>query len=263
LHLTVATYLDSILAAHREQAKADGRSLGDLVDRAGTMADTRDLAAALRRPGMAVIAEVKRRSPSKGALAPDLVPDVLAKGYADAGAAAISVLTDQAYFGGSPADLAAARAAVDVPVLRKDFTVSANDVADARLMGADAVLLIVAALDDAELQDFAALSHELGLAAVVEAHDEAEVERAVNAGATIIGVNQRDLFTFEVDTDRAVRVAAAIPDGVVKVAESGIRGPADAARLGQAGYDAILVGEHLVTNDDPGAALAALVAACS
>jgi indole-3-glycerol phosphate synthase len=258
------TYLDSILAAHREQAKADGRPLAGLVDRARAMGPTRDLAAALRGTGaMAVIAEIKRRSPSKGALAPDLVPDVLAKVYADAGASAISVLTDHAGFGGSPGDLAAARQAVDVPILRKDFTVSANDVADARLMGADAVLLIVAALDDAELKDFAALSHELGLAAVVEAHDEAEVERAVNAGATIVGVNQRDLFTFEVDTERAVRVAAAIPDGVVKVAESGIRGPADAARLARAGYDAILVGEHLVTNDDPGQALAELVAACS
>jgi indole-3-glycerol phosphate synthase len=259
----VATYLDAILAAHREQAKADGRALGDLVDQAKASEPARDFAAALVRPGVSVIAEIKRRSPSKGALAPDLVPEVLAKGYAAAGAAAISVLTDTAYFGGSPADLAAARAAVDVPVLRKDFTVSAADVADARIMGADAVLLIVAALDDAELRDFTELAAEVGLAVLAEAHDEAEVERALEANATIIGVNQRDLATFDVDTDRAVRVAGAIPDGVVKVAESGIRSPADAARLAAAGYDAILVGEHLVTSADPGAALAGLVAACS
>jgi indole-3-glycerol phosphate synthase len=259
----VATYLDSILAAHREQAKADQRPTGELVERARAAEAARDFAAALRRPGISVVAEVKRRSPSKGALAPDLVPDVLAKEYADAGAAAISVLTDQTWFGGSPTDLTLARGAVDVPVLRKDFTVSANDVADARLMGADAVLLIVAALDDAELRDFSDLSHDLGLTAVVEAHDEAEVERALDAGATVVGVNQRDLFTFEVDTDRAVRVAAAIPGTVVKVAESGIRSPADAARLHRAGYDAVLVGEHLVTADDPGRTLAELVVACS
>jgi indole-3-glycerol phosphate synthase len=259
----VATYLDAILAAHRAQAEADRRPLDALVERARSVGPARAFPAALRRPGMAVIAEIKRRSPSRGALAPDLVPDVLAKVYADAGAAAVSVLTDHAGFGGSPADLATARQAIDLPVLRKDFTVSAQDVADARLMGADAVLLIVAALDDAELRDFSDLATDLGLAALVEAHDEAEVERALQAGATLVGVNQRDLFTFEVDTDRAVRVAAAIPDGVVKVAESGIRSPADAARLADAGYDAILVGEHLVTNDDPGAALAELVAACS
>jgi indole-3-glycerol phosphate synthase len=263
----VATYLDAILAAHREQAEADGRTLAWLVRqakaRSGVGDHPRDFAAALRGPGLSVIAEVKRRSPSKGPLAPDLVADIVAKGYADAGAAAISVLTDVAFFGGSPADLTAARAAVDVPVLRKDFTVSAADVADARSMGADAVLLIAAALDDAELRDFAQLTAELGMAALVEVHDEAEVDRALAAGATIIGVNQRDLTTFEVDTDRAVRVAASIPGGVVKVAESGIRGPADAARLAEAGYDAILVGEHLVVSEDPAATLAELVAACS
>jgi indole-3-glycerol phosphate synthase len=260
----VATYLDEILAAHRARAAADARSLERVVEQARRASPARDFAEALRAgDGIAVIAEVKRRSPSKGPLAPDLVPGVLAKQYAAGGAAALSVLTDEDHFGGSAADLVEARSSVDVPVLRKDFTVSALDVADARFMGADAVLLIVAALDDAELRDLHALAEDLGLAALVEAHDEREVERALAAGARIVGVNQRDLVTFEVDTDRAVRVAAAIPDGVVKVAESGIRDAADARRLAVAGYDAVLVGEHLVTSGDPARAVSELVAACS
>ena len=264
----MATYLDAILAAHRSRAAADQRSLERAVEQARTAGAVRDFAGALRRDrrtgGVAVIAEVKRRSPSKGALAVDLVPGLLAKQYVDGGAAALSVLTDEQHFGGSVDDLVEARSSVDVPVLRKDFTVGPLDVADARAMGADAVLLIVAALDDAELRDLHALAtEELGLAALVEAHDEREVERALAAGAAIVGVNQRDLSTFQVDTDRAVRVAAAIPDGVVKVAESGIVRPADAARLAGAGYDAVLVGEHLVTSGDPTSAVRQLVAACS
>ncbi|MGH9154241.1 MAG: indole-3-glycerol phosphate synthase TrpC, partial [Acidimicrobiales bacterium] len=207
-------------------------------------------------------AEVKRRSPSRGDLAPDAVPAVLAKAYADGGATCLSVLTDARFFGGSPEDLAEARAATDLPVLRKDFTVSERDVCDARLMGADAVLLIVAALDGGELGRLVRLAGEVGLDAVVEVHDEAELERALAAGARLVGVNQRDLTTFEVDPGRAVRVAAAVPDGVVTIAESGIRGPQDAARLAAAGYDAVLVGESLVTSDDPAAAVRAL-RACS
>ena len=259
----MATYLDDILRAHRARAAADDRPLEVLLDRARRAGRVRDFAAALRAPGLSVIAEVKRRSPSKGALAPDLVAGLLAKTYASGGAAALSVLTDEDHFGGSATDLVEARSSVDLPVLRKDFTVDARDVAHARFIGADAVLLIVAALDDAELRDFHDLATELGLAALVEAHDEAEVERAVAVGASIVGVNQRDLVTFRVDTDRAVRVAATIPDGVVKVAESGIRGPGDVERLREAGYDAILVGEHLVTSRDPAAALRELVAPCS
>jgi indole-3-glycerol phosphate synthase len=259
----VATYLDDILAAHRARARSTDRPLDALVERARHAAPVRDFAAAVSAPGLSVIAEIKRRSPSKGPLAPDLVAGLLAKQYALGGAAALSVLTDEDHFGGSAADLVEARSSVDLPVLRKDFTVCAHDVAEARFMGADAVLLIVAALDDVELRDFHALAVDLGLAALVEAHDEAEVERALAAGARIVGVNQRDLTTFAVDTDRAVRVAAAIPSGVVKVAESGIRSPADAARLAAAGYDAILVGEHLVTSGDPGAALQELRSACS
>lgn len=259
----VATYLDTILDAHRQAAALDPRPIGDLVDAARSEPATRGFAAALAAAeGLAVVAEVKKRSPSRGDLAPEAVPGVLAKAYAAGGATCLSVLTDAEFFGGSPGDLGEARAATDLPVLRKDFTVSERDVCDARLIGADAVLLIVAALSDDELGRFLALAGEVGLDALVEVHDEAEVERALAAGAALVGVNQRDLATFEVDTDRAVRVAAAIPGGVVKVAESGIRGPEDAGRLAAAGYDAVLVGESLVTSDDPAAAVRAL-RACS
>jgi len=210
---------------------------------------------------MAVIAEIKRRSPSKGDLAVDLDPTSLAVEYADGGAACLSVLTDVDHFGGSVDDLVAARRASGLPVLRKDFTVSARDVCDARIMGADCVLLIAAALDDAELRSFLALSREIGIDALVEIHDEPELDRAVAAGADLVGVNQRDLVTFEVDTARAVRMAPLMPDGVVRVAESGITGPADVAVLAAAGYHAVLVGEHLVTSGDPRSAVAALRAA--
>lgn len=258
-----ATYLDRILAAHRETAAADQRSLDTLIDRATVRDDEpRGFRAALAATdGMAVIGEVKRRSPSKGDLAPDLDPAELARAYASGGASCLSVLTDSAFFGGSPDDLALARASADLPVIRKDFTVSAHDVVDARLMGADAVLLIVAALDDRELRDFHDLAAELGLDALVETHDEVEVERAMAARAALIGVNQRDLTTFEVDTDRAVRVRSAIPAGVVAIAESGIGGPDDAARLADSGFDAILVGESVVTSGDPASAVASLRAA--
>ena len=258
----MATYLDRIIDAHRAQAAVDHRPLTDLVDQARALAPTRGFRAALAAvDGLGVIAEVKRRSPSKGPLAPDLDPAALARDYADGGATALSVLTDVDWFGGSPEDLAAARAAVSLPVLRKDFTVSEHDVADARLMGADCVLLIVAALDQAELAGFHDLATDLGLDVLVEIHDEAELERALAVGATLIGVNQRDLVTFEVDTDRAVRMAPLMPQGVVRVAESGVRGPDDAARLAAAGYHAVLVGESLVPAGDPRGGVAALRAA--
>jgi indole-3-glycerol phosphate synthase len=187
-----------------------------------------------------------------------LVPEVLAKAYEDGGAACLSVLTDKEFFGGSPGDLAEARAATALPVLRKDFTVSEADVCDARLMGADAVLLIVAALSPLELRHLLALAVDVGLDALVEVHDEAELELALDAGAAIVGVNQRDLVTFDVDTRRAERVAAAMPDRIVKVAESGIRGASDARRLADAGFDAVLVGESLVSSPDPAAAVRGL-----
>ena len=255
----MVTYLDRILESHRAAAAEDSRPLDDLVEQARSLGPTRGFRRALiEADGLGVIAEVKRRSPSKGDLAPDLDPAELAASYEAGGATCLSVLTDASFFGGSPADLQAARQAVSLPVLRKDFTVSARDVVDARLMGADSVLLIVAALDDVELADFRALAAELDLDALVEAHDEAEVERALAAGADLVGINQRDLVTFEVDTARAVRVVPSLPAGVVRVAESGISSAADATGLREAGYHAVLVGEALVRSGDPRTAVFAL-----
>ncbi len=244
------TYLADILASHRARAADDDRSLPDLVERATGAPMPQDFSAALKRAGLACIAEIKRRSPSKGDLDPGLQPERVAKEYAAGGAACLSVLTDEQYFGGSAADLVAARQASGLPVLRKDFTVSELDVADTRLMGADAVLLIVAALEDDELRRCAAVAHELGLTALVEVHDEAELGHALAAGARVVGVNQRDLRTFEVDRERACALAARIPTDVIAVAESGIRDDADARRLAEAGFDAILVGETLVRAGD-------------
>lgn len=256
----MATYLDKILAAHRQAAQADPRDLTRLAAEASAMGACRGFGAALRTSAaIAVIAEVKRRSPSKGLLAPDLDPAGLAQAYQSAGAACLSVLTDGEFFGGSAADLHAARNAVDVPVLRKDFTVCPADVYDARLMGADAVLLIVSALAPSELEGLLALARRLGLDALVEVHDEAEAAVALEAGADLVGVNQRDLYTFEVDTERALRVAGVLPAQVTKVAESGIRSAHDVVTLAQAGFDAVLVGEALVTSPDAGAALRALL----
>jgi indole-3-glycerol phosphate synthase len=258
----MATYLDRILDAHRVRAAEDPRHLDALVVEAKAQPPARGFRAALveaaEHDGIAVIAEVKRRSPSKGALAADLDPAELGKAYAVGGAACLSTLTDHEFFGGSSADLVAAREGSGRPVLRKDFTVSAHDVCDARLMGADCVLLIAAALDDTELATFHALAIDIGLDALVEIHDEAELDRAMAIGATLVGVNQRDLVTFEVDQQRAVRMAPRMPEGVVRVAESGIRGPRDATVLARAGYHALLVGESLVKAGDPAAAVAAL-----
>ena len=255
----MATYLDRILARHRELAAADPRPLAERAEAAVAAPPARGFRAALAdAEGLAVIAEVKRRSPSKGDLFADLDPATLAGRYAAGDATCLSVLTDEEAFGGSPEDLAAARAAVAQPVLRKDFTVAEGDVYDARAMGADAVLLIAAALEDAELAAFHQLAGEVGLDALVEVHDEPELERALAVGATLVGVNQRDLVTFEVDTARALRMAPVMPAGVVRVAESGVRGPADAAALAGAGYHAVLVGESLVRSSDPAAAVAAL-----
>lgn len=256
----MATYLDAILAAHRAAAAQDHRSTDDLIAQAAELAPTRGFRDALMgATRLSVIAEVKRRSPSKGALAPTLDPAQLAVSYAAGGASCLSVLTDVDHFGGGPEDLIAARSAIELPVLRKDFTVSANDVCDARLMGADCVLLIAAALSDAELREYSELAATLGLDALVEIHDEAELERAVSCTrGDLIGVNQRDLTTFMVDQARAVRMASVMPDHTVRVAESGVRGRADALALAAAGYHAVLVGEHLVTAADPAAALGEL-----
>jgi indole-3-glycerol phosphate synthase len=261
------TYLDEIVAAHRAAAVASTVRRGAWADRAWEdarrSAPPRPFVEALRAGGerggrLQVIAEFKRRSPSKGPIAEDADPVATAVRYEAGGAACLSVLTDTAFFGGSPDDLVQARAATGLPVLRKDFTIDELDVVEARCMGADAVLLIAAVLSDAELRACAEAARVLSLAALVEVHDEAELARALDAGATLVGVNQRDLTTFVVDPDRARRVAKAIPGDVVSVAESGIRGSLDARRLADAGYDAVLVGEALMTAADPGAAVAAL-----
>ena len=255
-----STYLDTILDRHRELAERDMRSLDALLDEAHSQPPTRAFRSALAgRDTLGVIAEIKRRSPSKGDLNPGLDPAGLAATYERGGAACLSVLTDAEHFGGSVADLQAARAGCTLPVLRKDFTVSERDVLDARIMGADCVLLIAAALDPGQLAGFHALAVEVGLDVLVEIHDEAELDHALAADATLIGVNQRDLVTFRVDHERAVRMAAVIPDQAVKVAESGVRGGDDARSLRAAGYHALLVGETLVTSGDPVRAVADLI----
>lgn len=260
----MATYLDAIVAQHRASMAHDTRNRAELARSAlRARTEPRSLRAAIvaaQQAGdaPAVIAEIKRATPSKGPLVADLDPAALASQYAEGGAAAISVLTDGPNFAGSPDDLAAARSASGLPALRKDFTVSVVDVYDAAIMGADAILLIAAVLSDHELLRFAQVADELGLDVLFEAHDEREITRCVAAGATIVGVNQRDLVTFEVDTERACAVASAIPDAVTSVAESGIRDAADARRLAAASYDAVLVGETLVRSDDPASEIVSL-----
>jgi indole-3-glycerol phosphate synthase len=256
-------YLETIVAAHRAEAAADHRDLDTAASEAVEAGPVRPFDAAIRagrvRDGMAVISEIKRRSPSRGELDPALDPAVVATEYQAGGAACLSVLTDLAFFGGRPEDLRAARAACSLPVLRKDFTVSALDVCDARMMGADAVLLIAAVLDDLELSSFVDLARTLSLTALVEVHDERELARALDAGAGTIGVNQRDLRTFEVDHGRALALGGLIPDDVVGVAESGIRSADDVASLAAAGFQAVLVGETLVRSGDRRAAVAGLL----
>ena len=255
----MASYLDRIVEWHRRRADSDTRDLTDLEEAARSAPETRGFEQALRSGSkINVIAEVKRSSPSKGPLNPDLDPAAVAHAYQSGGAAAISVLTDTEFFAGSESDLRAARSATTIPVLRKDFTVCARDVLDARIMGADAVLLIVAALSDDELGELLDLSRSVGLDALVEVHDEDEASRALRAGATLVGVNQRDLFSFEVDTRRAARVAGALPAEVCRVAESGIRNREDVSLLADAGFDAVLVGETLVRRPDHAAAVSDL-----
>lgn len=253
------TYLDDIVAWHRRRSLNDSRSFVDLLDQAKGCVPTRGFASSIRAtPHLAVIAEIKRKSPSKGDLNASLNPASLALQYQRGGASCLSVLTDGNHFGGSVADLQQAREATTVPVIRKDFTVDVRDICDARIMGADCVLLIAAVLRPGELSSFLEVCREVDIDSLVEVHDETELNVALRAGATLVGVNQRDLVTFSVDQARAVRMAPLIPDNVVKVAESGVRGRADAIALRAAGYDAILVGEHLVTSSNPEDALTEL-----
>jgi indole-3-glycerol phosphate synthase len=262
---TVPGVLDEILAAKRDEVTLLHQpQTRDAIQRAALEAPApRDFCAALRREDghLAVIGEIKRRSPSKGELAPDLDPAGSAKAYESGGAAALSVLTDQLFFGGSVDDLQAARDATGIPALRKDFTIDETQVFEARAIGADALLLIVAAVsDNAVLRDLHALTRELGLAALVEVHDEAELDRALAIGAAVIGVNARDLGTFAEDLAVVEHLAGRIPPSVVAVAESAIRSGDDAARAGAAGFDAVLVGEALVRSPDPAAMVRTLAA---
>ena len=251
-------YLDKIVQSHRELVAREQRNLDDLVSQARALPATRGFAEQLvigSREQLCVIAEIKRKSPSKGVLHPDLNAANISALYEQGGASCLSVLTDEDFFGGSVEDLQNARASTSLPVIRKDFTVSEFDVVDARLMGADCVLLIAAALSNDELSRFFDLATHIGLDVLVETHDESELDRALNVGANIVGVNQRDLTTFEVDHARAERMASLIPPTVVRVAESGVRDARDARRLRDAGYDAVLVGESIVTAGDPAAAV--------
>lgn len=261
----VGTVLDEIIAGVVEDLSERKRavSLEELKDVAASRDSALNAEAALRGDGngVAVIAEVKRSSPSKGALAAIADPAALAVEYESGGASMVSVLTEQRRFGGSLADLEAVRARVDVPLLRKDFVVDPYQLWEARAYGADAVLLIVAALEQEQLISLVERTHSLGMTALVEVHDEAECERAVIAGARVVGVNNRNLKTLRVDRSTFARVVSVIPSGVVKVAESGVRGPYDVMDFVRDGADAVLVGESLVTGGDPRGAVRDLVAA--
>jgi len=259
----VPSVLDEIVAdvrvdvARREAAVP----LDEIKQRAADTAAAQDGLAALRAPGVGVIAEVKRRSPSAGSLAAISDPAHLASEYQAGGARMISVLTEERRFGGSLDDLDAVRLAVQIPVLRKDFVLSPYQVHEARAHGADVVLLIVAALDQNTLIGLRERVESLGMTALVEVHTEDEASRALDAGARVIGINARDLRTLDVDRSTFERIAPGLPTGVLKIAESGVRGPLDLIEYAAAGADAVLVGEGLVTTSDPRHAVAELVTA--
>ncbi len=252
--MTSKTILDEIIHWKRGEIASLKRARSEQAMRAeaATAPPPRDFAAALRAPGVRLIAEIKRASPSKGVLRPDLDAVALAREYEANGAAAISVLTDEHFFQGRLDDLRAVRRNVSIPVLRKDFVLDPYQVYQARAAGADAVLLIVAALDDGDLDALHRLIRQLEMSALVEVHDEAELERALKIAPRVIGVNNRNLHTFEVDLETTARLRPLVPADVVLVAESGVHTRADVARLAAIGADAMLVGEALVRATDVG-----------
>lgn len=258
-------FLDDIVAQTREDVarRRAEHSLDDLLAQLGPPDRGRPFSEALIAPGVSLIAEVKRASPSRGPIRPDADVAGIVTAYERAGAAACSILTEPHFFGGALDDLRTARAACALPLLRKDFIVDAYQLAEARLAGADAALLIVAALDEVEFADLLQVGQELGLDILAEAHTEDEVEAAIDAGAEIVGINNRNLKTLEVDPETVLNLLADIPAGTVVVAESGISERADVVRLGEAGVDAILVGEALMREDDPAAAIRSLLGAPS
>ncbi len=257
--------LQKIVAVKREEVAAArvGRDLPTLRREAVALGGLRDFVAgmrgAVRRRGAAVIAEIKKASPSKGVLRDDFRPAAIAASYERHGAACLSVLTDERFFQGSGAALEAARAACALPVLRKDFMIDAYQLYEARAMGADCVLLIAAILDDAELAEFEATAEALGMAVLVEVHDEAELDRALRLRTPLIGINNRNLRTFEVSLETTLAMCGRVPAERLVVSESGIHAPADIARLRAAGVQAYLVGEAFMRAPDPGAALASLL----
>jgi indole-3-glycerol phosphate synthase len=259
--------LPDILATIVEQKKldlavrkADPEGCTEMERRAErSISQRRNFLAALAGRQPAVIAEIKKASPSKGILAAEFDPAATAQLYQEGGAAAISVLTDEKHFQGSLSDLESARGAVRLPALRKDFTIDAYHIHQAAAYGADAILLIAAILTESEMREFRELAERYGMAALVEVHDAEELEPALASGARLIGVNNRNLHTFEVSLETSIRLAGKIPAGVVKVAESGIHSAADVQQLRAAGYQAFLVGEHLMKSGDPAGALRALL----
>jgi indole-3-glycerol phosphate synthase len=256
---TMPDILARIVRQKKQELAEAATTLGDLERRAReTQTERRDFRAALVSRAPAIIAEVKKASPSKGLLAVDFDPAATARAYERGGAAAISVLTDAGFFQGSLADLESARGAVRLPALRKDFTIAAYHVVEAAAHGADAILLIAAILSADELRKLRELAAEYGMAALVEVHDEPELEAALDSGAEIVGVNNRNLRTFETRIETSLQLAEKIPAGVVKVSESGIHSAADVRQLRDAGFQAFLVGEHLMKSGDPAAALQAL-----
>lgn len=255
--------LQDIVAGVREDVarRMSAVPLDELKERSSRVPCARDPRALLRGDQVCVIAEVKRQSPSRGPLADISDPAALARDYESGGAHCISVLTEERRFGGSLEDLAAVRAAVDIPVLRKDFIIGSYQLWEARAYGADLVLLIVAALEQDALVSLVERARSLGLTPLVEVHDEAEVLRALEAGADVIGVNARDLRTLEIDRNVFTRISHMIPESCIKIAESGVREPHDLIAYAEAGADAVLVGESLVTGKDPRAAVHDLVTA--
>ena len=257
--------LDRIVAVKREEVAAGRRrcDLAAMRARAESQVGARDFVGALRRRvdsgEAAVIAEIKKASPSKGVLRADFRPAEIAASYERHGAAALSVLTDAPFFQGAPEYLTAAREAASLPALRKDFLVDAWQVFESRALGADAVLLIAAALDDAEMRDFEAIALALGMAVLVEVHDERELDRALALRTPLLGINNRNLRTFEVTLDTTLALLPCIPAGRLVVTESGILAPADVRRMREAGVNAFLVGEAFMRADDPGVALASLL----
>jgi indole-3-glycerol phosphate synthase len=250
--------LSRIVEHKRERLAALAESRAELESRASRRTRGREFRSALKSGRPAIIGEIKKASPSKGVLAASFDPGSIAGLYASGGAGALSVLTDREFFEGSLEDLEAARAAVSLPVLRKDFTIDELHVIEAAAHGADAILLIAAILDVAELRRFRELGARYHMAALVEVHNEAELDAALESGAEIVGVNNRDLNTFEVTLDTSLRLVRQIPDSVVRVSESGIHSRADIERLEGVGFHAFLVGEHLMKSSDPTAALRAL-----